>query len=99
MENFNKIVNDYLGWIHNDKLILPIVSLFLFVYVTHIRPKPSKYLLMLFENSLFRIMMLSYILYRGNSDTGLSMMVAVIFLVSMHYLNRKKLSDHINKKN
>lgn len=91
MEDFNSVVNENLGWVHTNKYVLPVVSLFLGLYVALARPKLPKYIERLFENPVFRLVVISYILYRGNNDPQLSLMIAAAFLITMHMINRQKI--------
>ncbi len=91
MEDFNSVVNENLGWVHTNKYVLPVVSLFLGLYVALARPKLPKYIERLFENPVFRLVVISYILYRGNNDPQLSLMIAAAFLITMHMINKQKI--------
>jgi hypothetical protein len=91
MERFNSVVNNNLGWVHENKTILPILSLFLGMYVALARPQLPNYVAKLFENPIFRLAMISYIIYRGNKDPQLSLMIAAAFLITIHMINKQKI--------
>ncbi len=90
MEQFNSVVNQKLGWIHENKYVLPVLSLFLGVYAALARPKLPKFIAKLFENPVFRLVMIAYIIYRGNKDPQLSLMIAAAFLITMHMINKQQ---------
>ncbi len=90
MEQFNSVVNENLGWVHTNKYVLPVLSLFLGLYVALARPTLPKYIERLFENPVFRLVVISYILYRGNNEPQLSLMIAAAFLITMHMVNKQK---------
>lgn len=90
-EQFNSVINENLGWIHTNNYVLPILSLFLGVYVALARPKLPNFITKLFENPVFRLVMISYIIYRGNKDPQLSLMIAAAFLITMHMINKQKI--------
>lgn len=90
-EQFNTIVNENLGWVHTNKYTLPVLSLFLGVYVALARPKLPNFIVKLFENPVFRLVMIAYIIYRGNQDPQLSLMIAAAFLITMHMINKQKI--------
>jgi len=92
MNSFNSLVNNNLGWVHENKLVLPILSLILGVYAALARPKLPKFMERLFENPVFRLVMISYIIYRGNNDPQLSLMIAAAFLITMHMINKQKVT-------
>ena len=93
MDQFNSIVNDNLGWIHENKYVFHTLSLFLGMYVALARPKLPTFIAKLFENPLFRIVVISYIVYRGNKDPQLSIMIATAFLVTMHMINKTRVEN------
>ena len=93
MEQFNSIVNQNLGWVHENKYVLPVISLFLGMYAALARPKLPKFITKLFENPVFRLVMISYIIYRGNKDPQLSLMIAAAFLITMHMINKQKVES------
>ncbi len=90
MEQFNSIVNKNLSWIHENKNILPVVALFLGMYVALIRPTLPQWIERLFTNPVFRLLLLSYVIYRGNKDPQLSLMIAAAFLITMHMINKQQ---------
>ncbi len=93
MNSFDSLVNNNLGWIHKNKYVLPVVSLILGIYAALARPKLPKFIEKLFENPVFRLLMISYIIYRGNQDPQVSIMIAAAFLITMHMINKQKVSD------
>ncbi len=93
MEQFNSVVNKNLGWIHENKYVLPVLSLFLGVYAALARPKLPKFVAKLFENPVFRLVMIAYIIYRGNKDPQLSLMIAAAFLITMHMINKQQVES------
>ena len=93
MEQYNLLINQNLGWIHENKYVLPVISLFLGMYAALARPKLPKFVAKLFENPIFRLVIISYIMYRGNKDPQLSLMIALAFLVTMHMLNKQYIKE------
>lgn len=90
MNSFDSLVNNNIGWIHENKLVLPVLSLILGVYAALARPKLPKFIERLFENPVFRLAIISYIIYRGNNDPQLSIMIAAAFLITIHMINKQK---------
>jgi hypothetical protein len=91
MEQFNTLVNDKLGWIHENKYVLPFVIAFLGMYGALARPKIPTYIEKLFQNTIFRLVVISYVIYRGNSDPQLSLTIVAVFLLIMHSINKKSI--------
>jgi hypothetical protein len=88
MEKFNSMINDKIGWIHDNKYILPIVIAIIAMYSVLARPKIPTYIVKLFENTIFRLVVIAYVIYRGNTDPALSLIIAAIFLLIMHEINK-----------
>ena len=100
-EQFDSLVNENLGWVHTNSYVLAVLSLFLAVYVAVVRPVLPQFVQRLFENPVFRLVLISYILYRGNKDPQLSLMIAAAFLITMHMINKQKVeqfNSRINNK-
>jgi hypothetical protein len=97
MNSFDSLVNKNLGWVHDNKYILPIMTLILGLYAALARPKLPKFVEKLFNNPVFRLIVISYIIYRGNKDPQLSIMIAAAFLITMHMINKKKVNNLICK--
>jgi hypothetical protein len=91
MEQFNTLVNDRLGWIHEHKYVLPCIIAFLGMYGALARPKIPSYIEKLFQNSIFRMVVISYVIYRGNSDPQLSLTIVAVFLLVMHTINKNNI--------
>ena len=92
-EQFNAFVNKQIGWLHSNKYVFSALLLFLASYVSLARPKLPDYITKLFENPVFRLVMLSYILYNGNKDPELSLMIAAVFLITMHMINKQRVEN------
>jgi len=98
MNSFNSLVNNNLGWVHENKYVLPILSLILGLYAALARPKLPKFIEKLFENPIFRLVMISYIIYRGNNDPQLAVMIAAAFLITIHMINKRKVKKITSEK-
>lgn len=96
MERFDSLVNNNLGWVHKNEYVLPVVSLFLGMYVALARPKLPSYIEKLFENPIFRMCVIAYIIYRGNKDPQQSLMIAAAFLITMHMINKQRVEKLSN---
>ena len=88
MEQFNSIVNENLGWVHSNKIVYSIISLILAIYFIQARPKLPSYIEKVFENSVFRFLVISFIVYQSNKDPQLSIIIAAAFLITMHMINK-----------
>ncbi len=97
MNSFDSLVNNNLGWVHENKYVLPVLSLILGLYAALARPKLPKFIEKLFENPIFRLVMISYIIYRGNNDPQLAVMIAATFLITIHMINKRKVNEITSK--
>jgi hypothetical protein len=95
--SFNSLVNENLGWVHKNNYILPVISLVLGMYAALARPKLPKFVEKLFENPISRLLMISYIIYRGNQDPQLSIMIAAAFLITIHMINKRQVKNMAKK--
>jgi hypothetical protein len=98
MNSFDSLVNNNLGWVHDNKYVFPVLSLILGVYAALARPKLPKFIEKLFENPIFRLVMISFIIYRGNKDPQLAVMIAAGFLITMHMINKQKVNEIVGDK-
>jgi hypothetical protein len=97
MNSFDSLINNNLGWVHENKYVLPVLSLFLGLYAALARPKLPKFVEKLFENPVFRLVIISYIIYRGNKDPQLALMIAAAFLMTIHMINKHSVIKLENK--
>jgi hypothetical protein len=72
------------------------VSLFLILYTSLAKPKLPVLIRQLFDNAVFRFMVLTLILWRGNKDIKSSLMIAIGFIITMQIVNKQKTEDIIN---
>jgi hypothetical protein len=68
-------------------------SLFLVLYAGLARPQLPPFMVELFENPIFRVLVLSLVVFMGGNDAQLSLMVAVAFTVTMNLLNEQKIAE------
>jgi hypothetical protein len=71
------------------------VSLFLILYASLAKPKLPVMVRQLFDNAVFRFIVLTLILWRGNKDIKSSLMIAIGFVLTMQMVNKQKTEDMI----
>ena len=85
-----------------DKLIKPLfddrkttvlITMFLVFYGGYASPELPEPVLNLFENPVFRIFILSLIVYKSNSNPTLSILISILFVNLMNSVNKKKLLE------
>ena len=83
-------VDQYLNMAFTNPYTKSILTLFLVLYGGLAAPKLPESLLKLFDNQMFRIIILALIVYMGQKDAMFAIMMAVAFVISMNTLNQKK---------
>lgn len=66
-----------------NKYFFAVFAIFSSLYAFQIRPQLPDFLVKLFQNSIFRILILFLVLVRGYKDPQFSLLVAVAFIVIM----------------
>jgi len=91
-------VDQYLGMAFTNPYTKSILTLFLVLYGGLAAPKLPDSLLKLFDNQIFRIIILALIVYMGQKDAMFAIMIAVAFVISMNTLNQKKIKKKMKEK-
>ena len=78
-----EFVKKYLDIAFTEPHARTILTMFLVLYGGLAAPKLPKMIHSLFENSIFRVLILSIIVYTGQKDPTLAILVAVVFLISL----------------
>ena len=74
--------------LHSNQVLHMIIYMFLVSYVVSIQPKLPNFIEGLFKNTLFRLICISYILWRANDNIQLSILLTFSFLIIVHYTNK-----------
>lgn len=82
-----------LSILHKNKMVSSVVSLFLVLYAGMAKPKLPVFIKNAFENPMFRVAILSLVVYRGNKNPTEALMIAVAFTVTMNALNEQKTKE------
>jgi hypothetical protein len=69
------------------------LSLFLVLYSSLARPELPTFVMDLFDNSIFRILVLSLVVFMSGRNLQLSIMIALAFTVTMNMLNEQKVAE------
>lgn len=87
--NFDKIISSLFEKDYFSYLLV----IFLFIYGGNSKPKLPKFIKNLFEYSVFRIFILSLILYKSNSNTNLSLILSLVFVLITDYINKNNIKE------
>ncbi len=94
IEKFNEKTNNALSFLHKNKYVTATLTLFLAVYAAYLAPKLPPYVLRLFENPLFKLLIFFLIVYTAGKNPTVAIVASVALMVSIHALNRLEL-DYI----
>ena len=72
----------YLDFFEN-KYFIAILSIFIALYTFQIKPALPPFLIKLFQNNIFRIVILFLILIRGYKDPQFALLIASAFIIIM----------------
>ena len=97
MKLSTEIFNGLLEPLFKNKRMAVIVTFFLVFYGGAAGPKLPSNIIKLFESPVFRVFILSLIVYKGNSDPMLSIMIAVGFTLTMDMINKQKLFERFTR--
>ena len=84
--------------LHENKTLYTFVTLFLILYGSLAKPKLPSVIRQLFDNAIFRVMILSLILFRKGNDLHLSIMIAVAYIFTMQMNDLEKTKEKFNSK-
>jgi hypothetical protein len=83
-----KLMSQYLK---KPTLIKGVIHLFLILYAARVAPRPPKAVLDLFENQYFKLFFFSLILWTAQFSPSTSLLIAISFMITMNYFNKKAL--------
>ena len=77
----------------NNVYFSSLVSLVLALYAATAAPKLPEPIAQLFENTLFKMVFMSLILYMSGRNLQMAIMISVAFTVTMIMLNEQRISE------
>ena len=86
-------IDNALSTVFKNRYSSTLITLFLVLYSGLVAPKLPKLIVKFFENPIFRILILSLIVYNGNKDPQFAIMIAVGFTVTMNMVSKQKLFE------
>ena len=86
-------IKDLLEFMFKNKRIAMIITFILVFYGATASPKLPNFVLNLFDNSIFKIFILSLIVFKGNNNPTMSILIAAIFIIVMDSLSKKKIAE------
>jgi len=94
-----EFVNNFYETLFNDKKVSTVLSTFLILYGGLASPQLPGFVKKLFENRIFKILILSLVVYSSNKDPKFAIMMAVAFTITMNMLDRMTLEEKFSENN
>lgn len=69
------------------------LALFLVLYSSLARPQLPQFVMDLFDNSIFRLVVLTLVVFMGNGNIQIALLTAVAFTITMSMLNEQKIAE------
>ena len=85
-----EFVDSTMSSLFSNKYSSAVITLFLVLYGGLAAPKLPKFVVQLFDNAVFRILILSLIVYKGNRDPKFAIMIGVAFTVTLNVISKQK---------
>lgn len=82
----------------SDKIVSSVLSLFLVLYGGMAAPKLPMSIAKLFKNTIFKLLIMSLIVYMTSKDTSTSILIVVAFVISMQTLTYQEAKLALKKK-
>jgi hypothetical protein len=92
-----EFVNNFYETLFIDKKVSTVLSTFLVLYGGLASPQLPGFVKTLFENRIFKILILSLVVYSSNKDPKFAIMMAVAFTITMNMLDSVTLSEKFSE--
>ena len=86
MTDFDNAVNKSLSFLDN-KVIANFIKMLLMLYIVLVAHKLPNYIVELLRNNFIRIILLFMIVWMGNKDYTVGLLISIGFVMSMNYIN------------
>lgn len=94
MDEFNRVVNEALSILDNQ-IVSSVLGLFLVLYAGLAAPKLPRSIARLFDNPVFRVIVLFLVAFMATKNKSVALIAAVGLVVSFQTLNRHKMNDQL----
>lgn len=94
MDEFNRVVNEALSILDNQ-IVSSVLGLFLVLYAGLAAPKLPRSIAKLFDNPVFRVIVLFLVAFMASKNKSVALIAAVGLVVSFQTLNRHKMNDQL----
>ena len=97
-DSVTESIDDVLRPLHENKTLYTFVTLFLVLYGSLAKPKLPSVIRQLFDNAIFRTMILALIMVNKGNDLHLSIMIAVAYIYTMQLNHLEKTKEKFTSK-
>ena len=97
MDNVLKIADSYLSVLHTNAYVAGAVTLFLVLYGAMAAPALPPMIAMLFENPVFKMLILVLVLIIRNYNPTMAVLIAIGFVISMQTLSKYRIFTMANE--
>lgn len=97
-DSITETLDTVLEPLHKNPTLFTFVSLFLILYGSLAKPQLPPIMRQLFDNAIFRVIILSSILLRNGNDIQLSLMIAIAYVYTIQLNNMEKTKEKFQSK-
>jgi len=95
IRQFDTIVNENLMMLYKPTVIKAIIHLLIILYATRLAPTLPQEVLQVFENAYFKLFIFALILWTAQFSPSTSVLIALAFMMTMNYVNKKPLWEFL----
>lgn len=95
IRQIDSTLNNALNTFHKNTLIKGALHLLLILYAARLAPSLPKEVLVLFENPYVKLFVFSMVLWTAQFSPSTSILIALSFLVTLNYVNKKPLWEFL----
>jgi len=79
--------------------VISILTILIMIYIASIKPELPSYIKVLFNNCIFKVLILLFILVRGNKNPIFCLTIAIAFIITLILLNQQKAKESFTQTN
>jgi len=93
-----EFVDKFYSSLHSNKIASTILTTFLIVYGGMASPNLPGFVKKMFENKIFKILILSLVVYSSNKDPKFAIMMALVFTITLTLIDQKNFFEKFTEK-
>ena len=96
INNIIMVIDQNVNFIFTNNISVVIIKLLLIYYCIYINSLITPELIVLYDNIIFKILVLSLIYYSSFYDISIAALITIAFIISNYNINNIKLFDTLN---